>query len=131
LALSLLAISGVLAAILQHDGAFADDPAILASSAMGDSIEVKAALEPFTTPPESRLGPTLDDMLLNFTYVLVDPSLEEAGVLVLVTDEEPHVATDSVVVEGEVLHTGLHPDHSGRTLVLIRATDWTHPILVR
>lgn len=124
----MLASSAVLGALLHHDGALVPGASALVDSKPGDDVRFKGAVEPFLTPPESRLTPALSALLSDYTYILHDEA-EEEGLLVLVTDGEPHIGVDAAVVSGEVLHRGPHPDRSGRTLVIVEASDWTTPIL--
>jgi hypothetical protein len=130
LALFLLASAGTLGAILHHDAEVGATRS-LAESQPGDEVRAKGAADPFLTPPESRLPPHIMAVLGEYTYILTDPALVGEDMLVLVTDDEPHLDSGSVVVEGEVLFRGDHPDRSGRTLLIVRASDWTTPLLFR
>jgi len=131
LALALLAGAAVLGTLLHHDGALVEGGTDLMDSEAGDDVRFKGVVQPFLTPPESRLTPALGALLSDYTYILEDAQLEGDGLLVLVTGDEPHIDTDAVVVSGTVLHRGLHPDRSGRVLLIVQADDWTAPILFR
>jgi hypothetical protein len=132
LAVLLLSGSAGLGYVLSHDAVGAD-PAALAASPVGDTGVVKGSFAPYLAPPaaaDARWDP-VHAALGNFTYVLEGAGRGMDGVVLLVTGAQSHVDTADAVVRGEVLLRIPHPDGSSRTLVVLRAVAWTHPLVFR
>lgn len=120
-----MATAGAWGALLVHDGEVADGPA-LAQAMPGESVRVKGEPSPFAPPPGSlRLWRPLEPLMGNHTYVL-----EDAEATVLLASQRGAPA-GVVVAEGTVGYVGLHPDGSGRLLVLVHVEGWTQPLLFR
>ncbi|MCA1819246.1 MAG: hypothetical protein LC620_04215 [Halobacteriales archaeon] len=127
LALAMLSLAGSLAYVLAHDAVGAD-PMQLADADVGQAASAKGSFAPYFVIPaavDARWAP-VHDVLSNATYVLLgtDPSL-----VVLVTAEQAHGDSAGAIVRGPVALRMPHPDGSGRTLLVLRATEWTHPLV--
>jgi len=126
-AVLLLSSSGSLAFVLSHD-AVGSDAADLAAAPVGDEAGIKGTFAPYLATPaanDARWAP-LHAVLSNATYVLLgaDPSI-----VVLVTAEQAHPDAADAIVRGPIVLRMAHPDGSGRTLLVLRATEWTHPLV--
>jgi hypothetical protein len=126
-ALLILAVAGGLGYVLAHD-AVGTDVAELAGAGVGRDASVKGSFAPyFLVPPavDPHWGP-IHKILGNATYVLLgtDPAL-----VVLVTAPQAHGDLASAIVRGPVELRVPHPDGSGRTILVLRATQWTHPLV--
>jgi hypothetical protein len=123
----MLSLAGSLAYVLAHDavGTAAED---LATATVGQEASAKGSFAPYFVVPaaiDPRWAP-IHKVLGNATYVLMgtDPSL-----VVLVTSPLEHSDLAGAIARGPVALRMEHPDHSGRTLLVLRATEWTHPIV--
>jgi hypothetical protein len=126
-AVLLLALSGCLALVLSHD-AVGSDARSLAAASVGQEASLKGSFAPYLVTPaanDARWAPVAP-VLGNVTYVLLGM---EPSVVVLVTAEQPHPDLAGAIVRGPIVLSLPHPDGSGRTLLVVRALEWTHPIV--
>ncbi|HUR61534.1 MAG TPA: hypothetical protein VM286_04140 [Candidatus Thermoplasmatota archaeon] len=123
----MLSLAGSLALVLSHDAVGAD-ASELAQATVGQDASIKGGFAPYIAIPaaaDARWAP-VQAALSNATYVLLgtDPSL-----VVLATAEAPHGDLADAIVRGPVSLRMPHPDGSGRTLLVLRATQWDHPLV--
>lgn len=123
----MLASAGSLAFVLAHD-AVGSDARQLAQATVGDQAMVKGTFAPYLATPaaaDARWAP-VHAVLANQTYVLLGT---DPGLVVLVTSEPQHADLADAIVHGAVALRMPHPDGSGRTLLVLRATQWDHPLV--
>lgn len=126
-AVVLLALSGSLAYLLSHD-AVGSDPGSLAAAAVGQEADLKGNLAPYFVTPaaaDPHWAP-VEAVAGNATYVLLGTAPD---LVVLVAAGAPHGDLADAIVHGPVALRVPHPDGSGRTLLVVRATAWTHPLV--
>jgi hypothetical protein len=133
LSVALLAASGGLAYVLQHDAVGVADIPALAQAEAGDEVTVKGPAQPFvpraSSAREAAAWVDVERRLENAT-ALVDTG--EPDLVVLVTGLAAPPRPGSVLVAtGPVVLHGPHPDGSARSLVVVRATEAGSPILFR
>ena len=131
-AVLMLALSGSLAFVLSHDAVGAGDE--LAAAAVGQETSLKGTFAPYFVTPaatDARWAP-VHAVLGNMTYVQLDQAQTGADghpLVVLVTSDALHGDMAGVIVRGPVVLRMPHPDGSGRTLVVLRATAWARPLV--
>jgi len=127
--LALLAASGALAYVLEHDavGAVAD----LGAATPGETVTAKGSLVPFSPKADSaREASAWAQVERHFQNgTAAELRTGDPGTVVLVTTPHPAAPQGTVVVTGTVVLRVPHPDGSGRTLLVVTATDWTRPIV--
>jgi len=129
LALALLASSGALAYVLEHDavGAAAD----LQAAQPGQTVTAKGTLAPFapraTSAREAAAWADVERHFANGTAVQLDNG--DASTVLLVTTPHPAAPHGEAVVTGTVVLRVPHPDGSGRTVLLVASQDLAAPIL--
>lgn len=126
-AVLLLALSGSLAFVLSHD-AVGSDAAALAATPVGQQASLKGNFAPYLATPAGNdpAWAPVQAALGNATYVLLGT---DPGLVVLVTGAQPHADLAGAIVHGPVALRLPHPDGSGRTLLVVRAEAWTHPLV--
>jgi hypothetical protein len=100
----------------------------LASAPVGREASLKGSFAPYLVTPaaaDARWAP-VQAALGNVTYVLLG---DDPGLVVLVTAEQPHPDLAGAIVRGPVTLRLPHPDGSGRTLLVVRATEWARPLV--
>jgi hypothetical protein len=100
-------------------------PEALAEAAVGQEASLKGSFAPYFVTPaaaDARWAP-VQAVAGNVTYVLLgtDPGLVAA--------EQPHGDLAGAIVHGPVALRMAHPDGSGRTLLVVRASEWTRPLV--
>jgi hypothetical protein len=126
-AVVLLALSGSLAFVLAHD-AVGSGPEALVEAAVGQEASLKGSFAPYfvtLAAADARWAP-VQAVAGNVTYVLLGT---DPGLVVLVAAEQPHGDLAGAIVHGPVALRMAHPDGSGRTLLVVRAAEWTRPLV--
>lgn len=111
--LLLLAASASLGLVLLHDGEVGTDEAKLAYTDAGDDVTVKGMLVRFVVPTTDAWS-LHADAFHHATYQL---DVEGIDAVVLVTGLADDLADEDVVVSGDVMWNGPHPE-AGLLLIL-------------
>jgi len=132
LAVALLASSGALAYVLEHDAVGQGGDFALTESDGG--VTLKGTLQPFLAKAanahEAAAWARVTRDLDNFTYTFEPAGGAEADLVILVTSPTPGPTADTVIITtATVLLQVPHPDGSGRRLVVVEAANLESPIL--
>lgn len=119
--LVLLVSATALGLVLHHDAELGA-PGLEAVASDGGSVRLKGDLSPFQPPGTADWQP-VREVLSNSTLWLRDAAVDD----VLVTGVGGHAAGEDRIVHGAVVYAGAHPDHPGRTLLVVQAESVYEP----